>query len=140
MAGTVNKVILVGHLGQDVKLAYTQGGTAVGNFSLATDESYKDAQGNKVDRTEWHRVVVWQKLAELCNNYLKKGSKVYIEGKIQTRQWEKDGVIRYTTEVVANQVVFLDRKDAVAPAPGGDPGHGEPPAGNEYGGVEPLPF
>ena len=111
MANSVNKVILVGRLGKDPELKYTQGGTPVVKFSLATDETWKDQSGEKQQRTEWHNVVAWRKLAEICGQYLNKGKLVYIEGKLQTRSWDdKEGHKRYTTEVVADQMVMLSGK------------------------------
>jgi single-strand DNA-binding protein len=108
MARGVNKVILIGNLGQDPELRYTGGGTAVCNMRLATNESYKDAEGNLVDKTEWHNVVAWARLAEICGEYLKKGSQVYFEGSLQTRQWEdKEGQSRYTTEVKVREMMML---------------------------------
>jgi single-strand DNA-binding protein len=108
MAGSVNKVILIGHLGKDPEVRYTPNGQAVANFTVATNDSWTDKAGQKQDRTEWHRVVVWAKLAELCAEYLSKGRQVYLEGRLQTREWtNKENVKQYTTEVVANQVVFL---------------------------------
>jgi single-strand DNA-binding protein len=105
---SVNKVILVGRLGQDPELKYTPSGMAVCNFSLATSESWTDKQGQKQERTEWHRVVVWGKLGELCGQYLGKGRQAYLEGALQTRSWEdKQGQKRYTTEIVAKTVQFL---------------------------------
>ena len=111
MAG-INKVILVGRLGQDPEIRYTQGGAAVANFSVATSQEWKDKNtGEKMENTEWSRVVVWNKLAEICGEYLEKGRQVYIEGRMQTRSWEdKDGATRYTTEVIANHVMFLGSK------------------------------
>ena len=107
MAG-VNKVILLGNLGRDPELRYTQGGQAVANFTLATSENWNDKNGERVERTEWHRVVVWGRVAELCSQYLSKGRSVYLEGRIQTREWEdKEGQKRYTTEVNAQTVQFL---------------------------------
>ena len=103
----VNKVLLVGNLGSDPEVRYTQGGTAVASLSIATTESYKDKDGNKQDQTEWHKVVAWGRLAEICGEYLTKGSKIYIEGKLQTRMWEKDGVKHYTTEIVAREMKML---------------------------------
>ena len=95
MARGVNKVILIGNSGADPELRYTPGGTAVSNFSIATNESWTDSSGEKQERTEWHRIVVWGRLAEICNQYMRKGSKVYIEGKLQTSSWEgQDGVKR----------------------------------------------
>jgi len=109
MAG-VNKVILVGHLGNDPEIRYTTGGTPVGNFRLATTERWTNKNGERGERTEWHRIVVWGKLAEICAEYLVKGKQVYIEGRLQTRQWEdKEGTKRFTTEVTANNMVMLGR-------------------------------
>lgn len=105
---SVNKVILVGRLGQDVELKYTPSGTAVANFTLATSETWNDKDGKKQEKVEWHRVVVWGKLAELCNQYLSKGKQAFVEGALQTRSWEgKDGQKRYTTEISARSVQFL---------------------------------
>lgn len=105
---SVNKVILLGRLGQDPELKYTPGGTPVCNFSLATTEAWTDKSGQKQEKTEWHRVVVWGKLAELCNQYLAKGRQAFLEGKLQTRSWDdKDGNKRYTTEVLASTVQFV---------------------------------
>jgi len=104
----VNKAILIGRLGADPEVRYTQDGTPVATFNLATDEQWKDKDGNKIQKTEWHRIVAWRKLGETCGEYLTKGKLVYIEGKIQTRQWEdKDGGKRYTTEVVATNMKML---------------------------------
>ncbi|MEL6615717.1 MAG: single-stranded DNA-binding protein [Bacteroidota bacterium] len=112
MARGINKVILVGNLGSDPELRYTGSGTAVCNFSLATSESYKDRDGNQVENTEWHRIVAWARLAEICGEYLKKGRQVYIEGQLQTRQWEdKDGNTRYTTEIKAREMQMLGSRD-----------------------------
>lgn len=109
MSRGVNKAIIIGHVGQDPDLRYTPAGSAVANFNVATDESYKDKNtGQMVPKTEWHRVVMFGKLAEIAGQYLKKGSKVYIEGKLQTREWEKDGIKRYTTEINANEMQMLD--------------------------------
>ena len=111
MARGVNKVILVGNLGQDPELRYTGSGTAVCNIRLATNESYKDASGEWVERTEWHSVVAWARLAEICNEYLKKGSQIYIEGSLQTRNYEdKDGITRYITEVMCSELLLLGSK------------------------------
>lgn len=112
MAGAVNKVILVGNLGSDPELKQTPGGQSVCEFRLATNESWKDKDGEKHDRTEWHRIIVWGKIGENCNKFLAKGRQVYLEGRIQTRSWEdKEGVKRYTTEVIARDVQFLGSKD-----------------------------
>ncbi len=112
MAG-INKVILVGNLGKDPEVRYLEGGTAVANFPIATSETYKDRNsGEKKTNTEWHNIVLWRGLAEIAEKYLKKGAQVYIEGKLQTRQWQdKDGNNRYTTEVVGNNLQMLGRKD-----------------------------
>jgi single-strand DNA-binding protein len=105
---SVNKVILLGRLGQDPELKYTPGGSPVCNFSVATTEAWTDKQGQKQEKTEWHRIVVWGKLAELCNQYLAKGRQAFIEGRLQTRSWDdKDGNKRYTTEILANTVQFI---------------------------------
>jgi single-strand DNA-binding protein len=105
---SINKVILIGRLGQDPELKYTPSGAAVCNFSMATSESWTDKQGQRQERTEWHRIVVWGKLAELCNQYLSKGRQAYVEGSLQTRSWEdQQGQKRYTTEVSARTVQFL---------------------------------
>lgn len=120
---SVNKVILIGHLGQDPELRYTASGTPVCSLRIATNESYKDSDGNFVERTEWHSVVAWARLAEICAEYLRKGSQVYIEGSLQTRSWEdRDGNTRYTTEVKAREMVMLGGR-------GGNGGFGGPPAG-----------
>jgi single-strand DNA-binding protein len=106
----VNKVILVGHLGSDPEIRYTQGGAPVGNFNLATTERWVNKSGEKGERTEWHKIVVWGKLAEICSEYLHKGKQVYIEGRLQTRKWQdKDGNNRYTTEVNCQNMVMLGK-------------------------------
>jgi single-strand DNA-binding protein len=102
----VNKVIIVGNLGKDPEVKAV-GQTTVANFSLATSESYTDKSGQKQEKTEWHKIVAWGKLAELAGQYLKKGRQVYVEGKLQTREYEKDGQKRYSTEIVASSVTFL---------------------------------
>lgn len=109
MAKGVNKVILVGRLGTDPEVRYTPSGAAVANFNLATNRSVKDKDGNWSDETDWHRIVVWNKTAEFCKEYVKKGNRVYIEGRLQTRSWEdNDGNKRYTTEVVAFDLQLLE--------------------------------
>ncbi len=106
----VNKVILVGNLGADPTMRYTPSGTAVANFNVATTERFTNRNGERDSRTEWHRVVAWGRLAEICNQYLKKGKQIYIEGRLQTRNWEdQSGNKRYTTEVIANNMVMLGR-------------------------------
>ncbi len=115
MAGSMNKVILVGRLGADPKISYTQSGQAVANFNMATDEGYKDKNtGQRVEKTEWHRIVDWGYQAEFCSNYLRKGSLVLTEGKIQTRKWQdQNGQDRSTTEIVAQRVQGLDGRGQV---------------------------
>jgi len=109
--GSVNKVVLVGHLGGDPETRYTPSGAAVANFNMATNESWRDANGELQDKTEWHRCVMFGKSAELAGELLKKGQLVYLEGKLQTRNWEdKDGVKRYTTEVVCDMFTMLGRR------------------------------
>ncbi len=110
MAGTVNKVILIGHLGDEVKMHYFEGGNSIGRFSLATNESYTNKEGQKITNVDWHNVVVRNKLAEVCEKYLKKGDKVYVEGSLRTRQWEQDGEKRYTTEVNVKEMTMLSTK------------------------------
>ncbi len=108
MAGGVNKVILVGNLGADPEVRFTPSGQAVANFRIATSENWTDKAGQKQERTEWHRIVVWGKLGELCGEYLAKGRQCFVEGRLQTREWtDKEGKKNYTTEVVASNVVFL---------------------------------
>jgi single-strand DNA-binding protein len=139
MAG-VNKAILVGNLGRDPELRYTQNGQAVVNFTLATSETWTDKSGERVERTEWHRIVVWGKTGEMCAQYLSKGRTVYVEGRIQTREWEdKDGNKRYTTEINAQTVNFIGPRTgggggAGAGAGEPDAGAGEPDAGDMGGG------
>ena len=107
----LNKVMIIGRLGRDPELRYTQSGSPVASLNVATDESYTDRDGNKVERTEWHRVSVFQRQAENCANYLAKGSLIYVEGSLQTRKWQdQQGQDRYTTEIKAQRVQFLDRK------------------------------
>jgi single-strand DNA-binding protein len=120
MARSINKVILVGNLGQDPEVRYTPSGIAVCNMRLATNEAYRDAEGNLVERTEWHNLVAWGRLAEICSQYLRKGSKVYVEGSLQTRSWEdRDGNTRYTTEIKIREMVMLDgRSEGMAEVEG----------------------
>ncbi len=115
MAGTLNKVMLIGHLGDEVKMHYFEGGNSIGRFPVATNETYTNRQTNeKVTTTEWHNVVVRNKLAEICEKYLSKGDKVYVEGRIKTRQWEgQDGNKRYATEIHAADMTFLSTKKDV---------------------------
>ena len=108
MSKSLNKVQLIGNLGKDPELKYTSAGVAVATFSIATSDSWKDQEGNTQERTEWHNIVAWRKLAEICGEWLKKGKRVYIEGRLQTRSYEKDGVKKYITEIVADQMIMLD--------------------------------
>lgn len=112
MARSVNKAILIGHLGKDPEVRYTGSGVAVATFSMATSESWRDPEGNTQERTEWHNIVAWRKLAEICGEYLKKGAKVYVEGRLQYRTYDdKNGVKRYVTEIVMDEMVMLDSKN-----------------------------
>ena len=106
----INKVILVGTLGKDPETQHLESGVALTKFSLATNDRYKDKSGQWVENTEWHNVILWRGLAEVAEKYLKKGSKVYIEGKITTRSWEKDGEKKYMTEIVGSELLMLDSK------------------------------
>ncbi|OGQ80647.1 MAG: single-stranded DNA-binding protein [Deltaproteobacteria bacterium RIFOXYA12_FULL_58_15] len=141
MAGSVNKVILIGRLGADPEVRYTPSGTPVANFRIATSDSWNDKQGQRQERTEWHRIVAWSKLAELCGEYLAKGRQVYVEGRLQTRQWDdRDGNKRYTTEIQAREITFLggregEPKRQSGPGDGGDVPSA--PMGGGGGGNEP---
>jgi len=109
----INKVILIGNLGRDPEVRYTADGRAVASFSIATSEKWKDKNtGEMQERTEWHKIVAFGKLGEICGEYLSKGKQVFIEGRLQTTSWEKDGVTRYTTEIVASEMKFLGAKEA----------------------------
>lgn len=122
MARGVNKVILIGNLGQDPVVKYTQSGAAVANISIATSESWKDKQtGEQQERTEWHRVVMFNRLGEIAGEYLRKGSRVYIEGKLQTRSWEQDGQTKYITEIVAREMQMLSGKGESGQPPAAQP-------------------
>src|SRR5258708_19045123 len=127
MAGSgLNKVMPIGNLGKDPEVRYTPGGQAVANFNIATNEAWTDKEGERQEGAEWHRIVVWGKVAELCGEYLSKGRQVYIEGRLQTREWtNKEGAKQYTTEIVANQVLFLA---------GGERGAGQGRGGGRGGG------
>ena len=131
----LNKVMLIGRLGADPEVRYTQDGTMVTNFNLATDEQWKDKNGERIQKTEWHRIVTFRKLAEICGNYLAKGRLVYIEGRLQTRAWDdRDGNKRYTTEIVASNMQMLERKEQdsyQSSGPAGGQGNGNfPPPGS----------
>lgn len=126
MSRSVNKVILVGNLGRDPELRYTPNGTPVANFSIATSEKFKGQDGEWKEQTEWHNIVCWRRLAEVVGEYLKKGSKVYVEGKLKTRNWEdKEGKKNYRTEVFVDNMVMLDARGAQG-ASGPDPSGFEP--------------
>jgi single-strand DNA-binding protein len=131
MAKSVNKVILIGNLGKDPEIKYTPSGAAVAKLTLATNERYKDKAGDWQDRTEWHNVVVWQRLAEIAGEYLKKGSKVYIEGRLQTRSWDDKTTNqkKYMTEVVAGDLVLLGGRGEGG---GGDSGGSSRATGNNF--------
>ena len=118
MAGTINKAILIGHLGDEVKMHYFEGGNSIGRFPLATNETYTNKQtGEKVTNTDWHNIVVRNKLAEICEKYLSKGDKVYCEGRIKNRQWDaEDGTKRYTTEIQVTDMTFLSTKKETTPS------------------------
>ena len=150
MGRSVNKVTLIGTLGRDPEVRYMPNGNAVANLAMATDESYNDKQtGQKVEQTEWHRLVVYGKLAEIVQQYLKKGSKAYFEGRLKTREWEKDGVKRYTTEIVCNDMMMLtpraDQPQAGGyqqPQPNQGAGYGQQSQSHTrqgYQGVQPAP-
>jgi single stranded DNA-binding protein (ssb) len=163
MARGVNKVIIVGNLGQDPEVRYMPNGNAVANFTVATSESWKDQQGQLQERTEWHRIVVYRRLAEIAGEYLRKGAKVYLEGRLQTREWvdQQSQQKRYTTEIIVNEMQMLDtrsgapaggnmgapaqqpqqgnwgRPAAAAPQGNANPGYGAPAA--PQGGYAPAP-
>jgi single-strand DNA-binding protein len=156
MAKSVNKVILIGNLGKDPEVKYTPNGVPVAKFSLATNERYKDKAGEWQDRTEWHSIVAWQKLAEIIGEYVKKGSKVYIEGRLQTSSWEdkQSGEKKYRTEIIAHDLVLLggrggDGESYARPARGGSsagdsmdqrPQHAEEPPHSAEITDEDIPF
>lgn len=139
MARGINKVILIGNLGQDPEVRFTPSGTAVANLSLATSDSWMDRQtGQRQERTEWHRVVMFNKLAEIAQQYLKKGSKLYVEGRIQTRKWQdQNGQDKYSTEIVANNMEMLDSRGGQGGAPAG--GQYQPQQGGNFGGAQQQP-
>jgi single-strand DNA-binding protein len=142
MAKSVNKVILIGNLGKDPEVKYTPQGTAVAKLTLATNESYKDKDGQWQERTEWHNVVLWQRLAEIAGEYLKKGGKVYIEGRLQTRSWDdkQTNQKRYMTEVVGQTMVLLGgRGEGAGAAAGAEGGGYSRGAGNNFDQRAPEP-
>lgn len=134
MARGVNKVILIGNLGGDPEVRYTPGGAAVANVTLATNESWNDKDGQRQERTEWHRLVFWSKLAEIVGQYLKKGSKIYVEGRLQTRSWDdQSGQKKYTTEIVVTDMQMLDGRGEGGAGMGGPAPGGPPPSGGDFG-------
>ncbi len=141
MARGINKVILVGNLGRDPEVRYSPNGAAIANISVATSESWKDKNtGEQVEKTEWHRVVMFRRLAEIAGEYLKKGSKVYIEGKLQTRKWQgQDGQDRYTTEIVANEMQMLDSRGGGSASFDNNYGGGSSQGSSSGGGGQPEP-
>jgi single-strand DNA-binding protein len=148
MAG-INKVIIVGRLGKDPEIRYTPSGSAVANFSVATSEEWKDKNsGEKKERTEWHRIVAFDKLGEICGKYLSKGRQVYVEGKLQTSSYEKEGVKRYSTDIIASNVEFLgSREGGGEQNSGGDRSFGNDrsardmgPGAGPSGGDDDIPF
>lgn len=147
----INKAIIIGNLGSDPEIRYTQSGTQVASFTVATTERWKGQDGQMQESTEWHRIVAWQRLAEICGEYLHKGSKVYIEGKIQTRKWQdQNGNDKYTTEIVAREMKMLSPRGGEGSGSGGSGGGGgqydssfpEPPAAGGFSGGtgEDVPF
>ena len=140
----VNKVLLIGRLGRDPEVRYTQDGTAIANFSIATSEEWKDKKtGEKQERTEWHRIVAFRRLGEICGEYLSKGRQVYVEGRLQTRDWQdKDGNKRYTTEIVASQMQMLGSRDSYDNSGGSGFKKNEIPSGPEFSGSQDddIPF
>lgn len=137
----INKVILIGNLGKNPELRFTPSGIAVCNFTVATSETWKDKDsGEKKEATEWHRVVVWRKLAEVCGEYLEKGSKIYLEGKLQTKSWEKNDETRYGTVVVAEKVEFLSSR--IKDGKAGDKGMAAPaePGEGNFCSEDDIPF
>lgn len=147
MAGSLNKVQLIGRIGRNPEMRYTPSGQPVASFSVATDESYTNKEGQKVEKTEWHRIVVWGKQAEFVGNYLGKGRLIYVEGKLETRKWtDKDNVEKYTTEIKAEKVTALDPKpEGQQGAPAGAPAGGYeddlgPAFPSEASGMDSAPF
>jgi single-strand DNA-binding protein len=138
MAKSLNKVMLIGNLGKDPELRYTTSGVAVATFTLATNESWRDQDGNTQERTEWHNLVAWRKLAEICGEWLKKGKKVYIEGRIQTRSYDdkNTGARRYITEIVADNMIMLDSRGMAETSPAPVVAEASPQAAPE----DDLPF
>ncbi len=146
MANGVNKAILIGNLGADPEVKHLDSGTVVARLRMATGESYRDRDGNRQERTEWHNVVLWRRLAEVAEQYLKKGDQIYVEGRLQTRSYEKDGVTKYFTEIIGNSMTMLGKKSSSDDQPaaysssgGGNESSQEGPA-EEPSGDDDLPF
>ena len=137
MSGSLNKVMLIGHLGDDVKMHYFEGGGAIGRFPLATNETYtKKATGEKITNTDWHNIVVRNKAAEVCEKYLSKGDRIYVEGKIKNRKWQaEDGTDRYSTEINVDEFTFLTTKKSAEGATLNEQPPTQPPSKEDY-----LPF
>lgn len=149
MARGINKVILIGNLGQEPEIKYMPNGNAVANITVATSESWKDKNtGEQVSKTEWHKVVFFRRLAEIVGEYLHKGSKIYVEGKLQTRKWEKDGQTHYATEIIASEMQMLDSRGQDSEpaqqsrpaqrAPASDKPASQPPQNNDFD--DDIPF
>lgn len=134
---SLNKVQLIGFLGQEPDVKTLQGGSTVAKLSVATSERWVDKQGQKQEKTEWHRVEAWGKLAEICQKYLTKGRQVYVEGKLQTRMWEKEGQKHYSTEIVASTVQFLGPNPEARSSSGAPAGYGQEPSFDQH---EEIPF
>jgi len=133
----INKVILVGNVGQDPETRYMPNGNAVTNISIATSETWKDKNtGEQQERTEWHRVTFYQRLAEIVAEYVKKGSKLYVEGRLQTRSWEQDGVKKYATDIIANEMQMLDSRGGMGANTGGNAGDN---SGGNYSSAQAAP-
>ena len=142
MSGTLNKVMLIGHLGDNVKVTYFDGGNCLGRFPIATNETYTSKQtGEKVTNTEWHNVVVRNKAAEICEKYLKKGDRVYVEGRIKTRKWQgEDGRDRYSTEIHVDDFTFLTQRQTGAASAPTQPAKQQPSQANQPASDDDLPF
>lgn len=146
MAKGINKAIILGRLGSDPEVRHTPGGSTVANFSVATSRSWKNKDGENVDETEWHRIVAWGRLAEICKEYLRKGSQIYLEGRIQTRDWEdQNGQKRYTTEIVMNEMQMLGGSSGGGGSMGGGMGSNQgtsisPPADPGPSNADDVPF
>lgn len=138
---SINKVTLIGHTGRAPEVRYTQGGAPVANFSLATNEYWTSGTGERQERTEWHKIVAWGKLAEFCQEYVQKGAYLYVEGKLQTRSYDdRDGVKRYVTEIKASEIGLLERKPGLDQSAGGEPPIDSLPPETGGPGEDDVPF